>query len=254
MPEVTRYNPGEFCWCELATTDQDGAKRFYSELLGWKANDVPMGPGATYSMMQIAGKDAAAIYKLGSEESAGGVSPHWRLYIATAGADQTAEAAKKLGAKVLAEPFDVFTSGRMAVIQDPTGAVFCLWQAGDHLGARIVGEPGAFSWAELDTRDVAAAKAFYTALFNWTINDRPDYNELVIGGREAGGLMAIPPEWGPAPPSWLVYFATESCGRSVERAQNLGAATLLPMTAIPGTGRFAVLRDPQGAAFALYEH
>jgi predicted enzyme related to lactoylglutathione lyase len=233
---------------------QNAAKGFYAELFGWTANDIPMGPGSVYSMMQLGGKDAAAIAPIQPEEAKQGMPPHWRLYIAVDSADAAVAKAKELGGQILAGPFDVFSSGRMAFVQDPTGAVFGLWQARDHRGVGARRQPNAFGWAELDTRDVDAAATFYTKLFGWNLKRRPEYSEWSLPGEpEQGGLMAIPPEWGPMPPAWLIYFSAASCEQSVARAQKLGARVLVPTTTIHDGGTFAVLSDPQGAVFALYQ-
>src|SRR5207253_2627713 len=128
MPNVDAHQPGSFCWVELGTSDQPGAKRFYNELFAWTANDVPIGPDDFYTMFQLRARDVAAAYTLRADQQERGVPPHWMLYVATKDADSTSEKAASLGAKILAPPFDVFDVGRMAVIQDPTGAVFAIWQ------------------------------------------------------------------------------------------------------------------------------
>src|SRR5437660_166619 len=127
MPHIDHHPPGEFSWVELGTTDQAAAKTFYSSLFGWAAKDMPMGPNEFYTMFRLEGRDAAAGYTIRAEDRAKGVPPHWMMYIAVQSADETAGKVGQLGGKVLAPPFDVFESGRMAVILDPTGATFSLW-------------------------------------------------------------------------------------------------------------------------------
>lgn len=251
MTEVTQYQPGTFCWPELATSDQEGAKTFYTRLFGWTASDVPIGDGATYSMLQLAGKDVGALYRMRKEQAAQGVPPHWMSYVSVASADEAARKAKALGAKVLAEPFDVFDVGRMAVLQDPQGATFSLWQPQKHIGARVVSEPNAMCWDELDTTDTQAAGRFYTQLFGWTTKFGGDYTEFHRGQTPAGGMMKIPKEWGKVPPNWLVYFAVRDCDQSAAKAKELRAQPIVPPTDIPKVGRFSVLQDPQGAVFAI---
>ena len=124
MPNIDSHKPGSFCWIELSTTDQSAAKTFYDSLFGWTANDVPMGPDGVYTMFQLAGRTTAAAATLRPVQHEAKVSPHWMLYIAVENADATAERAAKAGGKILAPPFDVMDAGRMAVIQDPTGAHF----------------------------------------------------------------------------------------------------------------------------------
>ena len=250
MPEVTRHEPGSFCWPELATTDEGGAKKFYTTLFDWSFEDSPAGPDMIYTMLKKKGKDVGALYKLGAEQK--GVPPHWNIYVSVASADATAKKAKDLGGKVLMEPFDVMDFGRMAIIEDQQGARICLWEAKKHIGASVVNEPGALCWAELDTTDTDSAKRFYTGLFGWGAKVSETYTEWQQGGTSIGGLMTIPKEWGPAPPSWLVYFAVSDPDATAKRAGELGGGTIVPPTDIPDAGRFAVLRDPQGAVFAIY--
>jgi predicted enzyme related to lactoylglutathione lyase len=250
MPEVTRHEPGSFCWPELATTDEGGAKRFYTTLFDWSYEDSPAGPDMIYTMLKKKGKDVGALYKLGPEQK--GVPPHWNVYVSVASADATAKKAKDLGGKVLMEPFDVMDFGRMAIVEDQQGARICLWEAKKHIGASVVNEPGALCWAELDTTDVDSARGFYTELFGWGAKVSETYTEWQQGGTSIGGLMTIPKEWGPAPPNWLVYFAVSDPDATAKKAADLGGGSVVPPMDIPGAGRFAVLRDPQGAVFAIY--
>src|SRR5689334_21966736 len=122
MAVTTAYHPATFCWAELGTTDVAAAKQFYGELFGWTTNELPMGEGAAYSMMQVDGRDAAAIYQQRPEEAAAGAPPCWRSYVAVSSADESARRIADAGGSLLAPPFDVFDAGRMAVAEDPTGA------------------------------------------------------------------------------------------------------------------------------------
>ena len=124
MQETPEYKPGTFCWVELATSDNEAAKTFYTKLFGWTFVDHPMGPDMVYTMLQLNGKDVGALYKLMPDQVSMGVPPNWLSYVSVTSADESTEKAKAAGATVLKEPFDVMTVGRMSVIQDPTGAVF----------------------------------------------------------------------------------------------------------------------------------
>ncbi|HXD30811.1 MAG TPA: VOC family protein [Pyrinomonadaceae bacterium] len=253
--EATGFAPGTFCWVELGTSDAAGAKDFYTKLFGWDYTDNPIGPDAVYTMLKLDGKDVGALYQLMPDMVSQGIPPHWLSYVLVTSADETAAKAKELGATLMKEPFDVFTVGRMAVVQDPTGAVFALWQAGTHHGSGIYNVPGSFCWNELGTRDTGKAKDFYTGLFGWsadTQNFGPmEYTMFANGDQPAGGMYGITPEMGPMPPHWLVYFAVDDCDAKVTLAESLGAKTMKPADDIPGIGRFAIMIDPQGAAFAL---
>src|SRR6185295_5101753 len=194
MPNVESHAPGNFCWVELGTTDQAAAKKFYQTLFGWDSTDQPTGPDETYTMFKKGGQDVAAGYRLRPDQK--GVPPNWQVYVSVASADDAVAKAKDLGAKVLAPPFDVFDAGRMAVVQDPTGAVFAVWEAKRNKGLGVIDEPGAFCWAELMARDLPRATTFYKSLFGWGTKGDPRYTEWTLGGRSIGGMMAIQKEWG----------------------------------------------------------
>jgi uncharacterized protein len=165
MQEAPEYKPGTFCWVELGTTDNAAAKTFYTQLFGWEYEDHPMGPGMVYTMLKLNGKDVGALYELMPDMRAQGVPPHWLSYVSVSNADETAEKAKAEGATLLKEPFDVMTEGRMAVVQDPTGAVFALWQAKNHKGSAVRMVPNSVCWNELGTNDPQEAGEFYSHLF-----------------------------------------------------------------------------------------
>ena len=256
MPNLDHHPPGTFTWVELATTDQNAAKGFYASLFGWTIDDQPIGPDEVYTMFKIDGRDAAAGCSLRAQELLLGVPPHWNLYIAVANADESAKRAGELGGKVIASAFDVMEAGRMAVIQDPTGVMFCLWQANKSHGIGIAGVGGTLCWADLNTPDPARAKQFYEGLFGWKItasaNDPSGYLHLQNGEEYIGG---IPPAvyLGPkVPPHWLVYFEVDDIEAASAKARGLGAAIHVAPTVVEKVGRMAVLADPQGAAFALF--
>jgi predicted enzyme related to lactoylglutathione lyase len=262
MATITKHAQGTFCWPELHTPDPAAAKAFYAGLFGWTANDIPMvEPGsAPYTIFQLNGVDVAAFYPLDAKMQAGGMPPCWSAYVAVDSADDIAKQCEALGGKVLMAPFDVMgTIGRMAVLQDPTGAVISIWQAGTSIGAGVLDEPGALCWTELLTNDVPKAEAFYTKLIGYKTQAMPmspnfTYTLFQKGdGVNAAGLMAITPEMKGAPPNWMSTFQTADIRASVAKAESLGGKTIVPVTPVPGIGEFAVLADNQGAVFELLQ-
>lgn len=255
MPEFTKYKPNTFCWPELATSDPDGAKKFYGELLGWQTQDAPIDENTVYTMGLYKGRNVAGMYKMHKQQADMGVPPHWLSYISVEDADATAKKAKELGANAVVEPMDVFTIGRMAVITDPTGAMFALWQPKEHIGSQLANEPGSFCWNELHTNDVDKAGSFYTNLFGWSADPQETPNGVYttfMNGEDMGaGMMEIAPEWGNVPPNWMVYFAVTNCDQSYEKVIKLGGKSITPPMDIPQVGRFAVVQDPQGAVFSV---
>jgi predicted enzyme related to lactoylglutathione lyase len=252
MGERTEYTPGTFCWVELTTSDQDAAKAFYGSLLGWTADDRPVGEGSVYSMMQVQGKNVAAIAGQPAQQREMGIPPQWNNYISVVDADACAERARELGATVHAPAFDVMQAGRMAVIQDPQGAFFMPWQPGENIGAQLVNAPGALVWNELSSPDLDASSTFYSGLFGWTIEPfegSPEpYLSIKNGEANNGGIRELTP--GP-PPHWLAYFGVEDIDAALAKVQELGGATLAGPIDIQ-MAKIAVVKDPQGAFFALY--
>jgi uncharacterized protein len=257
MGKRERYEPGTFCWVDLATTDPAGAKAFYGELFGWEADDMPAGEAGTYTMLRLDGDDVCALYEKEAERREQGFPPHWFSYVSVESADATASRARDLGGTVYGEAFDVLDSGRMAIIQDPTGAVLGAWQPRAHIGARRVNDPGCMTWNELQSRDPETAAAFYGELFDWeteTIeeNGQPVYVTIKNAGSSNGGIMPMTEQHGDAPPYWLAYFTVPSCDAAVARVRELGGGVLAGPLDL-GAGRIAVVSDAQGAAFALFE-
>ena len=256
MSEVNSYAPGTFCWVELSTTDQNGAKEFYTNLLGFGVNDIPIGDGTVYTMLTQKGLDAGAICTQQPEQAQMGIPPHWLSYVSVTNADDAAKKAGELGGQVVAGPFDVMDVGRMAVMMDPTGAAVAIWQPGTHIGARIVNEPGSWCWNELGTNDTDAAGKFYSGLFGWGL-DTMDmgggmiYTMLRNGEKHIGGMYKIGPEMGPMPPNWMIYFSVADCDQSAEKAGSLGGKVIVPPSDIPNVGRFSLVQDPQGAFFGI---
>ncbi|MFQ6038708.1 MAG: VOC family protein [Candidatus Aminicenantales bacterium] len=257
MPEIKTRTQGMFYWTDLVTTDAEGAKSFYQELFGWTAVDQPMGEGLFYTLLQKNGKDVCALYPMNEEQKKHGVPPHWLTYIYVKNVDETAAKVAPAGGRILMEPFDVFDAGRMAVLQDPSGAVVALWQAKAHQGAELFAEHGALGWTELLTRETEKAENFYKQILGYeTEHQQMGPTEYIVFKAEdqpAAGMMEIAPEWGDVPPHWMVYFVVDACEATVERAQQLGARVLVPPTDIPEVGSFATLQDPQGAVFSVFQ-
>ena len=257
MGERTKYEPGTFSWVDLATPDPEGAKRFYGRLFGWEAEDVPTGETGVYTMCRVGGSNVAAMMQQGDEEREQGIPPHWNNYVTVANVDDSAAKAAELGGTVVAPPFDVMDVGRMAVIQDPTGAFLMLWEARSSIGAELVNEPGCLTWNDLNTNDPERAFEFYSGLFGWSEEQMRgsdggvDYRVVRNGDRTNGGIMQSPVEG--VPSHWLPYFAVDSVDRTIETAESEGGTKHAGPMDVPNGGRIAVLADPQGAAFAIYE-
>jgi uncharacterized protein len=145
--------------------------------------------------------------------------------------------------------------GRMAVLSDPSGAVFGLWQARSHKGFEVASELNSLLWSELATHDLAGSRDFYTRLFGWETQGHPSSPEGYLVCRKSGvgfgGIMRMTDEWGDAPPGWFCYFWVEDCDRSVAELKQLGGSACTEPWDIQGVGRIAACSDPQGARFYL---
>ena len=255
MTEMTKYEPGTFSWVDLSTTDAGAAKEFYGGLFGWSHEDFPAGEAGVYTMFDLGGKAVAGMSQMSAEQQAQGRPPNWLSYVTVASADEIAKKVAGLGGTMMTEPFDVMDAGRMGLIQDPTGAVFAIWEPRGHIGAHIVNEPGSLSWNELATDDTDKAEAFYTKLLNWgtQVQQMPEmlYTTFMNGERMNAGMWQMNEQMEGIPPHWMVYFAVADCDASAKKAEALGGKIQVPPTDIPPVGRFSVIGDPQGAAFTI---
>ena len=265
MPEGITRPTNVFGFVDLSTTDPVAAKAFYTRVFGWTTIDMPV-PGGTYTMCGvpnpegtgIRGAYVCGIGTLQPEQRAQGIPPSWTACLWVDDLDFVTEKAGKLGATILAQPFEVMDQGRMSLIQDPVGAVFALWQqTGPHAGELITNEPGFLSWTELSTTDARTAQEFYTELLGWTPQEVPygdgaPYIMLNNGETPAAGIWPKSDEQQILPPHWLNYFAVASCDATVQTATEAGANVLVPPTD-SSYGKFSVLTDPQGAAFAVVQ-
>ena len=257
--EITKHRLGMFSWADMAVLDIDKAQAFYTKLLDLEATSTPIGPGMSYVMLNKAGKSCCALYPVTEKElkERGGQSC-WLSYFTVEDADAAAERVKELGGAVLFGPFDVFDEGRMAIVQDPTGAVFAVWQPKKGIGAEVFGEPGALAWNELCTHDVGAATTFYGGLFGWRANqvtsaDGQEYTMFDLEGQPASGMIAIREEWGEMPSNWFIYLAVEDLEESLTRVEEMGGKVIHQPMEVENVGRFSFIQDAVGAYLSLIQ-
>jgi uncharacterized protein len=254
MGERTRYEPGTFCWAGLATSDPAAATAFYTSLFSWEAEPLPAGKAGMYTIVRHTGQDVAILYRQTAQARAAGAPPHWTSYISIEDADTAAARAGELGgAAVFREPFDVPDAGRVAAIRDPAGAIVSLWQPRSRIGATLVNDVGALCWNELATTDVERAKSFFGELLGWEYETNDGGGATIKNaGRRNGGMREQTRQERGIPPNWLPYFTVENADDAARQAKQVGGRRLLPATEIR-SGRFAVIADPQGATFAVFE-
>ena len=244
---MTTYAPGTPSWVDLASTDVEASKRFYSELFGWATRVAEEPEAMGYTTFLKNGKAVAAV--------GGQMDPSlpttWTTYFATNDVDDSVSKVEAGGGKVLMPPLDVMGYGRMAVFADPGGAAFAVWQEGTMPGAELRNESGSFGWAELMTGDPRSAKSFYPSALGVSARDI-DYTEGVytlweVGGQAVAGMYQVTAD---EPPRWMVYFNVDDPDAVAAKVEQLGGTVAVPPTDTPA-GRFAAIGDPQGAYFSV---
>jgi len=262
VSERDGYQPGVPCWISSRHPDAEGAARFYARLFGWKVDKIsPPGMSSSLFICKLGGRDVAAI---GSPHLADAPAvPAWDTCIWVDSAQETAQKAAQAGGRALAGPFAGFDGGRAAVLADPAGAVFCVWQPGTHRGAQLVNEPGAWTWSALNTRDLEGSKAFYAAIFGWqtgtfgtgggeaTLWRVPGYvggePEQPVARDVVAGMVPAPAQ---VAPHWIVDFWVDSVDATAGTALKLEGSVISAPSSTQA-GRSAVLADPQGARFSV---
>ncbi|MFK4145004.1 VOC family protein [Streptomyces sp. NPDC004065] len=253
---TTRFVNGAPNWIDVGTTDIDGARSFYGGLFGWEFRSA--GPEAGgYGFFQLDGRTVAG----GMQTSAQQGPPSWTVYFQSADAEATAKAAEEAHGNVLMRPMDVMGQGHMAVLADPAGVTFGIWQPGRTKGVDVAGDVGSLCWVELYTPDVAAAAAFYHKVLGLETAGVPFPGGTYTcvypagGGDDSmfGGIVPLgeDPTEARTGACWLPYFEVTDADATVARAQELGGTVRVPATDIPGVGRIARLADPYGARFAV---
>ncbi len=255
MQVVNKYPDGVFSWVDLATTDVEGAKKFYGGLFGWEFVDVPTDQSMPYTFCQIKGYQVAGMGPLPPDMAEQGVPPNWSSYVNHSDVDAIAAKISEAGGQLLFPPMDVMDSGRMIMATDPSGAVFGVWQAGTHTGAQLVNIPNTLTWNELQTRELDQAKDFYQKVFGWTYEaDQNNYQAVSADGRVQAGMMAIDDSWGPVPNNWTTYFLVDDINAAAARVEELGGSVVVPVTPAGEVGSLAVIQDPQGAMVSIIQY
>ena len=251
MTDTVTIAAGPPSWADLSSHDMEATKSFYSDLFGWTAGDSAPEFGGYFMFF----KDGKEVAGAGPTQAPPGQPPAWLTYVSVDDAAATTEKARSAGGQVVVEPMQVGDQGTMAVIVDPTGAVFGLWQPGQMKGAGLFNEPGSVGWNELATRDLPAAGEFYGKVFDWELKRQADdaYTEFLNNGKSIAGMMGMgdrmPAE---VQPHWLIYFVVSDIVATAAKAIALGGDVKMPPTKTP-EGTFAVIADTQGAVFAAIE-
>lgn len=254
MGRRSGYTNGTFSWADLATADVDGAKAFYGRLFGWEPHERA-GAAGTYTMLRLDGDAVAGLFGQSDEQRTAGVPSRWLCYVTVDAVDEALAKAVELGGSVVNEAVDVEDAGRMAVIGDPGGARLALWEPRATIGATRVNDPGCMCWNDLVTSNMDAAAAFYGDLFGWEAQELPQaggYRAVRNGDRSNGGMMPAELVGWEGPGYWLPYFNAGELDRAAAVVDEGGGRVVVEPQAVPA-GKFAIVTDPQGAPFALFE-
>lgn len=251
---ITEMRQGVPCWFELSSTEPEKSFAFYNGLFGWTRMDMDMGAMGMYSFLLNANGCIGAFCGMQAEQKTEGISSYWGVYFAVHDCNEATQRASELGGTVIMTPFDVGENGRMSVVSDPTGAVFCLWQPKGGGGNFVMFEDHAMGWVELATHDTTSARDFYASLLGWTYAESPipipdsgNYIEISVGDTRYGGILPMNAEWGDIPPHWAVYVMVPDVDACCAKAKQLGGSNPLPAFDAPGVGRISMVTDPTGA-------
>jgi uncharacterized protein len=287
MPERDGYIPGVPCWVDASEPDPEAAVDFYAGLFGWEFEDV-MPPSSEdkyfiarceatgWSVFDMSGDlrrgDVAAV---GSIREAAPPTAMWNTYFWVDSADDATSKVRDAGGAVVMEPFDFTDASRMAVFTDPEGAAFCVWEANEHKGARVVNDPGSLNFNGLNTRDVEGARSFYRSVFGWQTlaldggaemwtlpgygdyleRYNPDLRKQMAEAGVAEGFEDVVATINPiaddqpdTPAHWSVTFAVDDADGAAAKAIELGGKVIVPPFDAPFV-RMTVIGDPQGATF-----
>ncbi len=254
MHVVTNYPDGVFNWVDLMSSNVEAAKKFYTGLFGWEAEDQPIDGGGVYTMFTLDGKNVAGMGELSADMQAQGIPSNWTSYVKHSDVDGVADRAAKAGGTIILPPMDVMEEGRMTMFIDPNGATVGVWQPKNHIGAQLVNMHNTLVWNELQTRGVEAAKSFFSAVFGWTYDaDANGYVTISQDGRRHAGMIQMDESWGEVPPNWTVYFFVKNVETAVAKVKELGGNVLMPPTPAGEIGKFSVVQDPAGAVFTVME-
>lgn len=273
MPERDGYLPGVPCWVDTSQPDPEATVAFYGGLFGWDFKDaMPPDSAGKYFIASLRDGSVAAV---GSQPEGGPPTATWNTYVWVDNADEAAAKARDAGGRVVTDPFDVFDAGRMAVLTDPEGATFCVWQAKQHKGAQIVNEPGSLNFNGLNTRDTQSAQSFYGSLFGWETlgldggaqmwrlpgygafleKSDPGLRERMADSGAPKGFEDVVATLNPiaddqpdTPAHWSVTFAVDDADATAAKAKELGGQVILAPFDAPWV-RMTVISDPQGATF-----
>ncbi len=253
MPVIDTFPHGTPVWVDLQSADPEGAAAFYRELFGWELPPPAVDRGG-YAMASLDGIPVTAIGPLPPMVAEAGGRSTWTVYFIVDDISRAVAAALEQGGQVLLPPGELAMGIHLAVVSDPTGAVFGLWQQ-ESGSPWLRDQPGAVGWVELVATDYEGSFPFYenvlaVGVSQMTLDDDV-YTLFDVGDANvAGATLPSVPE---TPSHWLVYFSVEDLGTTLVRLGELGGTVLSEPLSATGVGSWAVVVDPFGGAFAVLQ-
>jgi len=266
MSERNGFQPGVPCWVETWQDDGGSAADYYGRLFGWEAERTATPDDeVTFRVCRLRGRDVAAIGSPIPDPAP--PTPSWTTFMQVESASETTERARAAGGEVLVEPTDSLEGGSIAILADPAGAAFAIWEQGKHQGAQLINEPGAWAMSMLVTPDPEGAVRFYADVLGWstesfgmggqefTMFTLPGY----LGGepeqpvpRDVVATLAPPGAVEDASAHWSVDFWIDDPDDAAGVTEEMGGKVLAGPYDVPDLGmRQATLADPQGATFTV---
>lgn len=247
--------PSKFTWYDVMTTDPKAAETFYEHAIGWKVTDSGM--ANHYTFLSMGESVVGGLMEIPPDAKASGARPAWMGYIGVDDVDAKANEVTAAGGSIHRPPEDIPGVGRFAIVADPHGAVFILFQVLEGMAPAPVaaGTPGQFGWHELYAGDLDSAFAFYSKVFGWTKAEAHDmgpmgiYQLFATGGDAIGGMITKPKEI-PAP-FWLYYINVAEIDAAIAKTKAAGGTIMQGPMEVPGGSWIAQALDPQGAMFAM---
>ena len=253
---TSQSSPSNFVWYELHTYDAAAAETFYHGVLGWDTQDAGM-PGKAYTLLSVGKTPIGGILLKPASAFANGATPGWMGYIGVNDLDAFTERVLTVGGGVHRAAEDIPAVGRFAVVADPQGAIFVLFQPKGSRQPQLpsLGTPGTFAWHDLAAEEWQSEFDFYSDLFGWTRSDAIDmgpagtYQIFAFDNRPIGGMMTRMDKT--KPPAWLYYINVEDIDAAIARVTAGGGKITHGPVTVPGDQRIANCLDPQGAAFGM---
>ena len=253
MTAPTKIAPlGAPIWIDLATSDLARAREFYGAVFGWTFEDGGPDTGGYVT----ASLDGSPVAGLMANDEQWNAPDGWTTYLHTADIEATIATADAAGGRSCAGAMDIPDRGRMAVLSDPTGGRFGLWQPRGHNGFEATGVAGGLVYHQLFTREFASTLDFYASVFGWQVQTESDtdefrYSNAVFGGQPLVGVMDatnfLPAG---APSDWTFFVGSDDVDATAASIVDNGGVVVRAPEDTP-YGRLAAVADPTGAGFNL---